>query len=68
MCTAKEINPHFTEEQLNRLADVIHEFFPDFDINDAILHLKNNGLTTDLKNYENGDIVFTIALRFYKEK
>lgn len=68
MCENKEIKPHFTEEELNRLVRLIHDFFPNYDINDAILHLENNGLTTDLKNYDNGDVVFSIASRYYKEK
>ena len=69
MCTNKNNNSYrFTPEQIDRVVKEIHKVYPDLDISDATLYLQENGLSTDIKKYDNGDIVFPIALRFYKEE
>lgn len=61
-----DIRPRFTGEHVDKIIDAFHEHFANHDINDAALYLKNHGLDSKLRDYENGDILFQIASRFYK--
>ena len=67
MCAnINEIRPRFSEEHVNKIVEAIHEYFDNHDINDAALYLQNHGLDIKLRDYENGDIVYSVALRLYK--
>ena len=57
-----------SEETLDRIVETFHKFFPDYDINDAVLYLRNNGIDAKLKDFENGELLLPIALRCFKEK
>ena len=57
-----------SEETLDRIVEAIHEYFDNHDINDAVLYLRNNGIDAKLKEFENGELLLTIALRCFKEK
>lgn len=66
MCTNQKVLK-LTEGQVQRIVDVLNETGLDLNVQDVTLGLRENGLTfNDAKELENGELVFTLALRMKK--
>lgn len=60
-------NLKLTQAQMDIIVDAIHRAYPNYDVNDVSMSLVNNGLTIDeAKELENGELVFSLCLRFKK--
>ena len=67
MCTKEKVLK-LTEEQVDFIVNAIHRVYPNYDVNDVSMALANNGIKfSDAKELENGELVFSLCLRFQKE-
>ena len=66
MCANQKVLK-LTEGQVQRIVDVLNETGLDLNVQDVTLGLREKGLTfNDAKELENGELVFTLALRMKK--
>ena len=57
-----------TQAEIDIIVDVIHRVYPNHDVNDISMAFVNKGITlSEAQEFENGEIVFPICVRFKKE-